>query len=116
MGDSIAISMRALATRAVVSRAFARSHARALHLPPTTAVHQHLQDGVLTLTLDREERMNALSMTMASDILEITQALKTEDHTVRALILTGRGKAFCTGRDLKESKSHTPEYATRYMQ
>ncbi|MCI2398017.1 crotonase/enoyl-CoA hydratase family protein [Aliiroseovarius subalbicans] len=56
--------------------------------------------GVATLTLDRAEKHNALSAQM---IDELTQAAKTlgTDDAVRVVILTGAGKSFCAGGDLR---------------
>lgn len=53
-------------------------------------------DSVATITLNRPERMNACSLDMAG---EINDALSTLDG-VRALIITGAGRGFCSGADL----------------
>jgi enoyl-CoA hydratase/carnithine racemase len=56
---------------------------------------------VLVVTIDRQERMNALSQEVHDDFLATWTALKT-DATVRAIVITGAGeRAFCTGMDLK---------------
>lgn len=55
-------------------------------------------DGVLTLTIDREERRNALSPEVLSGLLS---AVRTLPDDVRVVVLTGAGeKAFCAGADL----------------
>jgi 2-(1,2-epoxy-1,2-dihydrophenyl)acetyl-CoA isomerase len=58
-------------------------------------------DGVATITLNRPERYNAFNDTM---IRETIEAVKTagRDEAVRALALTGAGKAFSSGQDLYE--------------
>jgi 2-(1,2-epoxy-1,2-dihydrophenyl)acetyl-CoA isomerase len=58
--------------------------------------------GVLTLTLNRPESFNACNEAMTTDL---QAALKEADRNddVRAIILTGAGKAFCSGQDLKEA-------------
>ncbi|HEY3296377.1 MAG TPA: enoyl-CoA hydratase-related protein [bacterium] len=58
---------------------------------------------VLTITLNRPDRYNALTEQMHK---ELSAALKeaAADQGVRAVILTGAGKAFCSGQDLKEIK------------
>ncbi len=57
------------------------------------------QDGVATLTLDRPEALNAFDVTMARELEQFfrTDALRDE---VRAVVVTGAGKAFCAGMDL----------------
>ncbi|KRF10889.1 crotonase/enoyl-CoA hydratase family protein [Nocardioides sp. Soil796] len=56
-------------------------------------------DGILTLTLDRPEQMNAFTVTMA-DELEAAFNRASQDDDVRAIVVTGAGKAFCAGMDL----------------
>ncbi|QIX27315.1 crotonase/enoyl-CoA hydratase family protein [Nocardioides sp. JQ2195] len=56
-------------------------------------------DGILTLTLDRPEQMNSFTVTMA-DELEAAFRRASEDDEVRAIVVTGAGKAFCAGMDL----------------
>jgi enoyl-CoA hydratase/carnithine racemase len=56
---------------------------------------------VLVVTIDRQERMNALSQQVYDDLLETWTSLKT-DSTIRAIVVTGAGsRAFCTGMDLQ---------------
>jgi 2-(1,2-epoxy-1,2-dihydrophenyl)acetyl-CoA isomerase len=66
-----------------------------------TTIHTSCTDGVLTITLNRPERYNAFNDTMS---LELGAALRAaqRDATVRCLVLTGAGKAFCSGQDLQE--------------
>ncbi|MBI3127790.1 MAG: enoyl-CoA hydratase/isomerase family protein [Candidatus Tectomicrobia bacterium] len=71
-------------------------------------------DGLATVTLDRPERLNALGMNMAGELRALSLAL-AEEKGVRAVILTGGGRAFSTGRDLKESAAHTKEEADRFQ-
>jgi enoyl-CoA hydratase/carnithine racemase len=57
---------------------------------------------VLVVTIDRQERMNALSQQVHDDLLATWTALK-DDRSVRAIVITGAGgRAFCTGMDLKD--------------
>ena len=58
-----------------------------------------LADGVLTVTLARPERRNAIDGEMAAALREAFEAA-ADDGEVRALILTGEGKAFSAGGDL----------------
>lgn len=58
-----------------------------------------IDDGVLTVTLRRPEQLNAFTVTMA-DELERTFRAVNDDDAVRAVIVTGAGRAFCAGMDL----------------
>jgi 2-(1,2-epoxy-1,2-dihydrophenyl)acetyl-CoA isomerase len=53
------------------------------------------------IVLNRPERMNAWSSALSRDLLEVLRDLAGDD-AVRAVMLTGAGKAFCSGADLKE--------------
>jgi enoyl-CoA hydratase/carnithine racemase len=56
-------------------------------------------DGVATVTLDRPDRLNAGTNRMVRELLAAIDLVDADDD-VRALILTGRGRAFCAGADL----------------
>lgn len=58
-------------------------------------------DGVGTITLNRPEAYNSLNVATKELLLETVQQV-AEDPAVRCVVLTGSGKAFCTGQDLKE--------------
>lgn len=58
-----------------------------------------VENGIATVTLDRQEKMNALSEDMYADMTRIFEEVQA-DETVRAVILTGAGKAFCSGSDV----------------
>jgi len=66
---------------------------------PVLLVDKH--DGVATLTLNRPAQMNALSLELRWALFEVLERLRT-DSEVRVVILTGAGRAFCAGLDLKE--------------
>jgi 2-(1,2-epoxy-1,2-dihydrophenyl)acetyl-CoA isomerase len=58
-------------------------------------------DGVATITLNRPEAMNSLDVATKEALLAaVTQV--AADVTVRCVVLTGTGRAFCVGQDLKE--------------
>ena len=59
--------------------------------------------GAATITLNRPERMNAWSATMSRELLSALQEVSA-DSAVRAVMLTGAGRAFCSGADLKDSE------------
>jgi len=56
---------------------------------------------VATITLHRPEGMNALTLEVKTALLEAVAAVR-DDVAVRALVLTGSGRAFCVGQDLRE--------------
>jgi 2-(1,2-epoxy-1,2-dihydrophenyl)acetyl-CoA isomerase len=58
-------------------------------------------EGVATITLNRPEAMNSLD-TATKVLLRDTVQAAAEDDAVRAVVLTGTGRAFCVGQDLKE--------------
>ncbi|MEN8158584.1 MAG: crotonase/enoyl-CoA hydratase family protein [Myxococcota bacterium] len=57
------------------------------------------EDGVLTLTLSRPDRLNALNADMLEELLRVLDEIDADD-AVRAVIVTGAGRAFCAGADL----------------
>jgi 2-(1,2-epoxy-1,2-dihydrophenyl)acetyl-CoA isomerase len=70
---------------------------------PTAAdpVLYDVADGVATLTLNRPQAMNSLDVAARVELLDaVTRA--AEDPAVRCVVLTGTGRAFCVGQDLKE--------------
>lgn len=56
--------------------------------------------GVATLALNRPEVMNALSSTLRRELLAVLQEVQTR---ARAIVLTGTGRAFCSGQDLQDA-------------
>ncbi len=72
------------------------------YLPPMEQILlQNHTEGILTLTLNRPNSYNAFTRPLA---LQLQQALEKAhtDSTVRCVVLTGEGKAFCAGQDLQE--------------
>ncbi len=61
-----------------------------------------LEDGVATLTLDRPEKLNAFSGAMG-EALAAAYRRCDEDDAVRAVVLTGAGRAFCAGADMSDA-------------
>ena len=59
-----------------------------------------ISDGVATLTLNRPDRLNALSATITDALLEALPRLAA-DPAVGVIVLTGAGRAFCAGGDVK---------------
>ena len=57
------------------------------------------RDGILTLSLNRPEKLNAIDNDLARSLLDAIHAAAA-DPTVRVLLLRGNGRAFCAGRDV----------------
>jgi enoyl-CoA hydratase/carnithine racemase len=68
-------------------------------------------DGIATITLHRPEKMNAFTAQMRDDLVAAFDATDADD-AVRAVIVTGSGKAFCAGADLS-SGGKTFDYQAR---
>lgn len=66
----------------------------------TTIQHQ-VQQGVCTLTLNRPEVRNAMSLAMVNELLQALQAAE-KDTGVRAVVLRGAGGHFCSGGDISD--------------
>ena len=56
---------------------------------------------VAVVTLQRPERLNALSIDLAVELDEVLRSVG-DDNDVRMVVLTGAGRAFCSGLDLKD--------------
>ncbi len=72
---------------------------------PSDKLHLSLQANVLTATLHRPDKLNAIDNDLASELLEAIQAAGRNEE-VRVLLLRGAGRAFCAGRDV--SAAPTP--------
>jgi len=60
-----------------------------------------VKDRVATITINRPDRYNALTIRMVEKLLELISACD-EDRRIRAVVLTGAGQAFCAGGDVRE--------------
>jgi enoyl-CoA hydratase/carnithine racemase len=74
-------------------------------------IRTDLAEGVLTITLDRPDRLNAFTHRMRDELIAAFDAADSDDD-VRAVIVTGAGRAFCAGADL-EAGGSTFDVATR---
>ncbi|MFA4837484.1 MAG: enoyl-CoA hydratase/isomerase family protein [Dehalococcoidia bacterium] len=59
------------------------------------------KDGVATVTLNRPEKLNSMSPQLMSDMISAMKDIE-EDEKIRAVIVTGAGRAFCAGGDVHE--------------
>lgn len=66
-----------------------------------TSVLFEVIDGVAVATLNEGERMNPLSESLLTGLLDAIERVR-HDRTIRALMLTARGRGFCSGADLKD--------------
>lgn len=64
-------------------------------------VRLEVEGAVATITLDRAEGMNALTVAVKTALLDAVRRVH-DDTAVRAVVLTGSGRAFCVGQDLRE--------------
>lgn len=64
------------------------------------------QAGIVTLTLNRPDKFNALSSDLLGELLRTLDAV-ADDPKVRVVVLAGNGKAFCAGHDLAEMREDT---------
>ena len=64
--------------------------------------------GVRILTLNRPDKRNALNQALTESLLDALRAAEADD-SVRSIVLTGAGVAFCAGADLAEFKEMTPD-------
>lgn len=72
--------------------------------PASSHLATDLTDGVATLTLNRPDALNALSSALRRDLLAELKRI-ARDEAVRAVVLTGAGRAFCAGADLRGGKA-----------
>jgi enoyl-CoA hydratase/carnithine racemase len=64
-----------------------------------TTLSYDVADGILTLTLDRPEQLNAFTVDMANELVDAFNRASADDD-VKAIVVTGSGRAFCAGMDL----------------
>ncbi|MBK8765093.1 MAG: crotonase/enoyl-CoA hydratase family protein [Burkholderiaceae bacterium] len=80
-------------------------------LQPLETVLYSVEDGIATITLNRPEKMNAFTVKMRDELVALFDETDSDD-AVRAVIITGAGRAFCAGADLS-SGGKTFDYASR---
>lgn len=70
-----------------------------------TLVLRQARDGVVTLTLNRPQARNALSIALMNALQDSLDAIAA-DKTARVVVIAGAGPAFCAGHDLKELRAN----------
>jgi len=68
-------------------------------LPTYETLLYEIEDNVLTITLNRPDKLNAFNNTMRNEIIDALDHADADDE-VRAIIFTGAGRAYCAGADL----------------
>jgi enoyl-CoA hydratase/carnithine racemase len=66
---------------------------------PYETIQYEVAEQILTITLSRPDKLNAFNATMQRELIEAFDAADKDDH-IRAIIVTGAGRAFCAGADL----------------
>jgi 2-(1,2-epoxy-1,2-dihydrophenyl)acetyl-CoA isomerase len=66
-------------------------------------INYELQENVAIITFNRPEALNALSLQLTKDLFSAVR--KAIEEKARAVVLTGEGRAFCSGGDLREMQS-----------
>jgi len=84
---------------------------------PYQQIKAEIHDRILTLTLNRPEKLNAFTGTMMNELIDVFTKVNGDDE-VRVVIVTGSGRAFCAGADLSGGAStfdatSNPERAAR---
>lgn len=81
-----------------------------------TRIRTKVEDGIETITLDYQQTLNAVDLTMA---LELEDALTKadKDEEVKVIVMEGAGRAFSAGGDIRYMKAHCeePDFATKSM-
>lgn len=77
-------------------------------------LHQRQSEAVLWLKLNRPQALNSLTSALVDDL---TRAIAEAQHNpeVRVIVLTGEGRAFCAGADLKDSAKRGPEAGAAFV-
>ena len=69
--------------------------------PAFATLRYEVADAIATITLDRPDALNALTVASKQELLAAFERVAA-DRSIRAVVLTGAGRAFCSGQDLKE--------------
>jgi enoyl-CoA hydratase/carnithine racemase len=80
-----------------------------------TLVLDRPRPGVTVVTLNRPDRMNALTFQMFDELLQLSRDADVDDET-RVLVLTGRGRAFCAGLDLADARTLPDMTRARFLE
>ncbi len=73
-----------------------------------------VEDGVAHVRLDRPDKLNALTLDILDDLVATAQALR-KDRTLRAVVISGEGEAFCAGLDFASVLRQPRRVATSFV-
>jgi 2-(1,2-epoxy-1,2-dihydrophenyl)acetyl-CoA isomerase len=71
--------------------------------------------GIAILTLNRQDTLNALNLPMMADIQSAMNIVES-DSNIKALVITGAGRAFCSGQDLRNRPPQSVDVVTALME
>lgn len=80
-----------------------------------THIRYEVDHAVATITLSRPEALNAINLELMAELLHAVHRVDA-DTDVRALILTGAGRGFCSGQDLKQRLPQDADIVTALME
>lgn len=83
--------------------------------PEPAALTELDNDGVATIFLNRPQRLNAWSTELGSALLDALRQAEA-DPAVKGVVLTGKGRAFSAGADLKNPETHRIDSIEEYLQ
>ena len=78
-----------------------RSFANEAMNTPSSFIYEKTESGIATITLNRPERLNALTFEVYRELTDTFATLRDQDD-VRVVVITGAGRAFCSGGDVKD--------------
>lgn len=64
------------------------------------------RDGIVLVTLNRPEKLNALSPVLVYELIDVTERVNRDEET-KVLVITGAGRGFCAGADLSVTEDYT---------
>ena len=74
----------------------------------TGVLHKEQKAGVLRLTLNRPDKLNAIDLPMLDELIEALQSAE-QSPEVRAIVIGGAGRSFCAGADIGQMIDRSPE-------
>ena len=83
-------------------------------LEPKSFLYE-VREGVAWITLNRPERLNALTFEVYRELTDAFTALQTEKD-VRVVVITGAGRAFCSGGDMRDGAGSIGEFAGTFWE